>query len=52
MASGGIPQRDDRAGGLRSTAGGAFDTVATAVDASLIAAGLFLVNAVLKLTKS
>ena len=31
---------------------GAFDTVATAVDASLIAAGLFLVNAVLKLTKS
>lgn len=31
---------------------GAFDTPATAVDAVLIAAGIFLVNAVLKLMKS
>ena len=31
---------------------GAFDTPATAVDAALIAAGVFLFNAVLKWTKS
>jgi hypothetical protein len=31
---------------------GAFDTPATAVDAGLIAAGVFVVNAIIKLVKS